>query len=121
VKSHIDSDLTDAQYGIPGTSKNNANVVAYFEKYGFGLRVGYTYRSPTLLATGAGFPLPLIQAATGNLDANLTYAITKHIELTASAVNITRETRKEYLGTPTALVNYYDRPVVYTFGGRVSF
>jgi outer membrane receptor protein involved in Fe transport len=63
------------------------------------------------LATGAGFPLPLIQASTGNLDANLTYAINKHIELTASAVNITRETRKEYLGTPTALVNYYDRPV----------
>ena len=37
-------------------------------------------------------------------------AINNHIELTASAVNITRETRKEYLGTPTALVNYYDRP-----------
>lgn len=121
VKSHIDSDLTDAQYGIPGTSKHNANVVAYFEKYGFGLRVGYTYRSPTLLATGAGLPLPLIQKSIGNLDANLTYALNKHLEFTASAVNITREKRTEYLGTPTALDNYYDRPVIYTFGARLSF
>jgi outer membrane receptor protein involved in Fe transport len=74
-----------------------------------------------LLATGAGLPLPLIQKSIGNLDANLTYALNKHLEFTASAVNITREKRTEYLGTPTALDNYYDRPVIYTFGARLSF
>jgi iron complex outermembrane receptor protein len=121
VTSKIKSSLVDAQYGIPGTSKHNANVVAYYEKYGIGLRLGYTYRSATLLATGAGLPLPLIQRAISNLDANLTYALTKNIDLTASAVNITRAKRRDYLGTPAALVNYYDRPIIYSFGARVSF
>jgi TonB-dependent receptor len=121
VKSHIESDLSDAQYGIPGTSKHNANVVAYYEKYGLGIRVGYTYRSTTLLATGAGLPLPARQAPNSNVDLNLTYDLTKNLELNASVVNVTGSKRLEFLGTRTAIINYYDRPTLFTVGARMTF
>lgn len=118
VDTKIDSTLPVAQFGIPGTSKHNANLVAYYEKYGLGVRLGLTHRSKTLLATGID---ATIQEPVTNLDLNLTYAVTKHIELNGSIVNITGQNSREYIAVPEAMQNYYQRPTQYSFGVRFSF
>ena len=124
VDSSFDSPLPEAQYGLPGASKHNVNVVAYYEKYGLGVRLGYTYRSSNLLGLGGsgyGFNYPTIEEGHSNLDLNLTYAFDPKTELTLSATNLTRERRRDYQLSQKATFTYFERPVGYSFGIRRSF
>ena len=118
VETKVNSDLDAARAGIPGTSKHSANFVAYYEKYGFGTRLGLTYRSRTTLAPGID---PTFQAPVTNLDLNVTYAITRNVELNGSINNITGQNNREYRAIPIAIQTYYQRPTLYTFGARFSF
>lgn len=123
VDSKFNSNLPEAQFGFVGSSKHNFNGTIYYEKSGFGVRASYNYRSSNLvgLIGRQGSPLSLIQGPTAQLDINANYKIFRNVEITASANNVTGRDRRDYISVPTALGNYYDRPVFYTAGVRVSF
>ena len=124
VETSIDSDRPDAKFGIPGSSRNNVNIIAYYEKYGLGVRLGYTYRSDFLLGLGQGTfgnALSTLQAPIQNLDLNVSYAITKNFEINGSVNNLTRETRTDYFETRLAPASFYERPRFFTFGARYKF
>jgi len=124
VDSSIASTEPEAQFGVPGTSRHSVSAIGYYEKYGLGVRLGYTYRTSFLLGlgpTGLGVPLSNLQAPLSNLDLNVSYAITKNIEINGSINNIQGEGRRDFSVVPEALLNFYNRPTTYTFGVRASF
>lgn len=124
VDAKFNSALPEAQFGMPGASKHNVNIIAYYEKYGLGVRLGYTYRSDNLLGLGGsgyGFSYPTFEAAHSNLDLTVTYAIDSRTELSLNAANLTRAERRDYQVVKDATFAYHQRPVSFNFGIRRTF
>ena len=105
--SYIDSStpITDAvgrTLPFPGLSKNNFNLVGYFEKGPVSLRVAYNWRDKYLIGLSA--------AATGiyndsysDLSATARYDITPGISLGLEANNLLNEKQRTYDGSVEAL------------------
>lgn len=107
-------DLPYAQGGpalaLPGVSKNNYNIVLYYEKGGFSIRGAYNYRdrfvtSPFGFFNDGRFTLPFKQ-----LDASSSLAINDHVEIHAEALNL--------LGSSVVNVNRFDINSGYEDTGR---
>jgi len=105
--SYIDSstpikDVTGRVLPFPGLSKNNVNLVGYYEKGPFSLRVAYNWRSAYLVALSA--------AATGiyndsytDLSATVRYDLTKDVSLGFEANNLLDEKQRTYDGAEEGL------------------
>ncbi|HMI18892.1 MAG TPA: TonB-dependent receptor [Sphingomonas sp.] len=105
--SYIDSstpikDAAGRTLAFPGLSKNNANLVGYYEKGPFSLRVAYNWRDNYLVALSA--------AATGiyndsytDLSATVRYDIMKNVSLGFEANNILNEKQRTYDGAEEGL------------------
>lgn len=97
---------------LPGVSKHSANGQIYFEKYGFAARASYSWRSKQFLGN-FGFAdgpvtrtLGIYQKPYGQLDAQVSYALTGNFEVFVEAINITRESSKVYLQFPELPFRY---------------
>lgn len=104
--------ITGIRLGVTGVADTNYNIVAYFEKWGFGARASYTFRDSFLsvrnnaISGGAEFTDPY-----ATLDANLSYDILKNISVSFQAVNILKENTRTYSGFPELLraITFTDR------------
>lgn len=95
VEGHFNADpLVGAPAGgFPGASKDNYNLIGYYDKYGFEARIASTYRSSyvsTLGTEGTG----TVTKAVETLDASLSYRINSHIEVVATGSNLTNAVRE---------------------------
>jgi len=82
-------DLTN--FPLQGLSKHAFNIVPYYEKGPFSLRVAYTWRSQYLL-TGRDVITPfdpIFQRAYGQLDASASVTVNKHLKIGIEGVNLT--------------------------------
>jgi TonB-dependent receptor len=120
VDGHFDADPA-AQApagGFPGASKNNYNVIGYFDKYGFEARIASTYRSryvTTLGTSGTSTYTDALQT----LDASLSYKINAHLKVMASGSNLTGAVRDiRFEGGSIAL--YAQRPRTYSLSIKAS-
>jgi len=105
--SYIDSstpirDVTGRVLPFPGLSRNNVNLVGYYERGPLSLRVAYNWRDQYLVGLSA--------AATGiyndsyqDLSATFRYDFTGRLSLTLEASNLLNERQRTYDGTPEAL------------------
>lgn len=105
--SYIDSstpirDVAGRVLPFPGLSKNNFNLVGYYEKGPVSLRVAYNWRDEYLISLSA--------AATGiyndsysDLSATFRYDITPDISLNLEANNLLNEKQRTYDGSVEAL------------------
>lgn len=105
--SYIDSktpivDITGRALTLPGLSKNNINLVGYYEKGPFSARLAYNWRDEYLVGLSA--------AATGiyndtfaDLSANLRYDITKAISFNIEAINLLNTRQRTFDGSSEAL------------------
>ncbi|TCU58911.1 TonB-dependent receptor [Novosphingobium sp. PhB57] len=105
--SYIDSttpirDVVGRTLAFPGLSKNNVNLVGYYEKGPVSLRVAYNWRDAYLVSLSA--------AGTGiyndnytDLSATFRYDITPSVSLNLEANNILNEHQRTYDGTQDAL------------------
>lgn len=107
---------TETQF--PGSSKNNANLQIYFEKFGYSARVAYSYRSQYLSSFGDGNKYT---RAMGRLDASVSKTFGSYLELILAAENITGVNRSIYDQTAGFVASYYEQPAVYTVGLRAHF
>jgi len=90
---------SEDQDGVPleDISKNTFNLQGYYEKYGFGLRVAYTYRSRFLDETdasrirGAGNNGNSFRDPIEQWDISAFYHINDRITVSADVVNLTEE------------------------------
>jgi iron complex outermembrane receptor protein len=105
--SYIDSttpvkDITGASLAFPGLSKNNANLVAYYEQGPISTRLAVNWRNQYLVGISA--------AATGiyndsytDVSATVRYDLTKNLSLNLEANNLSNSKQRTYDGTPEAL------------------
>lgn len=120
--SKTDTVLSDNLSGnavskLPGISRNNLNLVGYYEEDLFSVRVAYTYRSKFFRGFAAvggaafrtGLEAALVDAQFGNtrenLAANFTLKPTKNLTFTLSGSNLTNNASTSTLGLPTAFDN----------------
>ena len=94
--------LGDTQVGkseLIGSAKYAANISLFYEKNGLLLRATSNWTGRTMEGLESG--LPMYMQPYNQIDLNGDYEFTKHLMVTASIINLTRATSREYLGSDT--------------------
>jgi iron complex outermembrane recepter protein len=81
---------------VPGVSKRSYNLSGYYEKYGFGARVSYTYRSSYVVDAASYFGDGQYNRPYGQLDASLSYDISRNFSVSLDATNINKAAVQSY-------------------------
>jgi iron complex outermembrane recepter protein len=95
-------DITGRQLPFPGLSKNNVNIVGYYEKGPFSLRVAYNWRDNYLVSlstTGNG----IYNDTYTDLSATMRYDLTENVSVGVEANNILDQKQRTYDGFREAL------------------
>ena len=100
--------------GLEGLSKESYSLVGFYEKYGFQGRVAYTWRDKFLQVASGRNGEPEYFDAYGQLDASISYDVTKHVTVYLDGLNLTDENEFIYSVTPDRTKEYR------TTGKRVS-
>lgn len=104
---------------LVGTSKFTYNLVGYYDKGRLSTRLAYTYRSHYYV--GLDRSSAENQDNYGQLDGSLSFNVTKHIALTADALNITNNKLKYYAQNTDQPRAVYSNGTQVFFGARVKF
>jgi TonB-dependent receptor len=123
----VDSGLTynngslGTQFALTGLS-DSANVVAFYEKFGWSVRAAYNWRGEFLNALGDGKgPNPLYTEAYGQVDLNVSYDVTENLTLSLEAINLTDETMRVRGRNSRQLYSVDQLGPRYMFGVRYTF
>ena len=86
---------------LPSVSKNNLNVIGYYEAKWGGVRLVYNWRDKYDLAAGNSFVGDARTVkARSQLDASASFNVTKDLTVSLDAFNLTDATRSEYENDP---------------------
>ncbi|MET0336609.1 MAG: TonB-dependent receptor, partial [Caulobacter sp.] len=86
---------------LPSVSKNNINLIGYYEADKLGIRLVYNWRDKYDLAAGNSFVGDARTVkARSQLDASASYKLTERLTLSVDAFNLTDATRSEYENDP---------------------
>lgn len=86
---------------LPSVSKNNLNVIGYYEAKWGGVRLVYNWRDKYDLAAGNSFVGDARTVkARSQLDASASFNVTKDLTVSVDAFNLTDATRSEYENDP---------------------
>jgi TonB-dependent receptor len=89
------SDVVVTQGGprvpVTGVSKRSYTIGGYYEKYGFGVRASYTYRSGYVESQTSNFGDGSYYNPYGQLDISASYDLSKRLSMVVDAVNVTNE------------------------------
>jgi iron complex outermembrane receptor protein len=101
-----------------GSSKDNLNINAYYEKFGYALRVAYLYRSSYVndFSNGVDIVDPQHQ-----VDASLSKKLTDHLELILTGSNLTSQDLAIRSQQGGFLTSYVQRPRSLAVALRGSF
>ena len=102
-----------ASTGLPFLSRNTVTISPYYEKGPIQARVSYNRRSKYFYRYGR-FSSQDYADAYQELDAQLSYAFTKNIQLTASASNLLDETYYQYHDDPRFPTSVYKNGRVFS-------
>ena len=95
-------DASGNKITLPSVSKNNLNLIAYYETKKFGVRLVYNYRGDYPLAAGNSFVGDARTVkARSQLDASASYNINSNLSLSLDGFNLTDATRAEYENDPS--------------------
>ncbi len=111
------------QSPITGTS-DTANVVGFYEKYGFSARIAYNWRDQYLLATGDGTGAnPQYVEEYYQLDFNLSYefAQLEGLQIMVEGYNITDQSTRIHSRTEQMVLNLTEGGARWVFGARYAF
>jgi TonB-dependent receptor len=94
-------DASGSPITLPSVSRDNVNIIGYYESKLFGFRLVYNWRGKYDLAAGNSFVGDARTVkARSQLDASATLNITKWASLSVDAFNLTDSTRSEYESDP---------------------
>ena len=99
-----------------------ANVVAFYENYGWGVRLAYNWRDEFLSSRfdGAG-PSPNYTEEYGQFDLNVSYQWGDNLTLQAEAINLTDEIQRIHGRTDTQALFVTQTGPRYMIGARYKF
>jgi TonB-dependent receptor len=124
------SNIPGESFPLQGLSRHTVNIVPYFEKGPFTIRAAYTWRSSFLLTLRDVItPFdPIFQRPYGQLDASVSYAVTKNVKLGIQGVNLldslvetsaaVYDQSKNIVQVPRA---WYKTDRRFTFSAKVNF
>jgi len=110
------------QYPMVGLS-DSANLVLFYEKYGWQIRAAYNWRDEFLSGVGSSAtgPEPDYTESYGQLDVNVTWAMNAHLSFFVEAINLTDETMRIH-GRHQNMLRYASQTGArYMFGMRYKF
>jgi len=127
----VDSGLTyDAtrlgtQSPMVGLS-DTANLVVFYEKYGWQVRAAYNWRDKFLSNLNSGSTTVIVTnpeytESYGQLDMNVTWEKNAHLSFFVEGINLTNETMRIHGRLPSMLVNAIQTGPRYMFGVRYKF
>lgn len=97
----LETDGNKTKTPLPGTSKYQYNLSAYYERNKFNLRASYNYRDD--YAAGQATGKTVYIGGYGQLDLNASYKLTEAFTLSAAVINVTKEVDNEYWGSEDRL------------------
>jgi TonB-dependent receptor len=109
------------------TTVTTYNLIGFYEKGPLQVRVAYNWRSAqdltrnTVTVNGNSVQNDEFQAAYGELDASIQYAIGKNCFVFAQALNLNNEVSRKYWGTPDRIEDYEGYGRRFGVGVRVKF
>ena len=123
----VDSGLTynnllrNQQFALEGLS-DAANVVAFYENYGWGVRLAYNWRDEFLSSRfdGAGANPNYVEEY-GQFDLNVSYQWGDNLTLQAEAINLTDEIQRIHGRTTTQALFVTQTGPRYMIGARYKF
>lgn len=123
--SYIDSntpikDVAGRAMPFPGLSKNNVNLIGYYEKGPFSLRVAYNWRDAYLVALSAA-ATGIYNNAYADLSTTVRYDVTDHFSLGFEASNLLDERQRTYDGVDEALRTNVFFGRIYKISASVKF
>jgi TonB-dependent receptor len=124
VSSEFDEDVGDAGFGFPGSSENNFNIGAYYEGEKLTLRAAYTYRDDYFrLLAGQGAQTGNARFTEGSERLNLSarYKILSNVVVGITAQNVTEEPRRDFVGSETNFLDYFNTGSSVNLSLRASF
>ncbi len=110
-----------------GTSKNTANVSAFYEDKQWNARINYTYRSSfydgmmPVTTGGLGNTMPLLpyyQAGAGYLSFSLGYKLNDNVSFSFDAMNLNNPTLRYYVNGTQAGLGFGKAPEAFYTNGR---
>lgn len=109
------------KYGLPNNSKHSFNLIGYFEKYDFSIRVAHNYRSNFL----RNKPVPedglKYRDGYGQTDISAGYDFSDKIGITLNVLNAFNSQRFEYIFDKRFQDNISVFGTTWQFGARYSF
>jgi len=123
--SYIDSstpikDVAGRAMPFPGLSKNNVNLIGYYEKGPFSIRVAYNWRDDYLVGLSAA-ATGIYDNAYTDLSTTVRYDVTDHFSLGAEASNLLDERQRTYDGVDEALRTNVFFGRIYKLSASVKF
>jgi TonB-dependent receptor len=122
VDADVDFDITKTtfQFAMVGLS-DTANLVAFFDKYGFQARVAYNWRDKFLDSRNISANEPRYTEAFSQIDFSLGYAINDNLSVTLEGLNVTGENKRQYGRTEAQMLSLEDLFARYNLGVRYTF
>ncbi len=125
-KPYDRTDISQSGFAVTGLA-NSANLVAFFDKYGFEARLAGNWRDEYLLQFGqnqnnsAFGAEPTFVNSSLQIDFSTSYQITDQINIYAEALNITGETQSTHGRFDNQLLDVFNYGRRYSLGARVRF
>jgi len=104
---------------IDGNSKHTYNVTGYFENSLISARLAYSFRSK--FRSGIDRSTPMWQDDYDQLDGSLLVHVTKHVDLSFDAQNVTGSKLYYFIGDKSVPRAYYNNGRTFYAGARLNF
>ncbi|MGL1958264.1 MAG: TonB-dependent receptor [Colwellia sp.] len=114
---NYDINLNEEQWVVPGMS-DTANLVVFYEKYGFQARIAYNWRDKYLQSAGKD---PRFVEEYYQWDANVSYEINDNFSMFIEAINLTEENQRIHGRSSYQVREYSVGHARYNFGARYVF
>ncbi len=127
------SPSSESRLGLDGkklpftdNSKQQYNLIGWYQDDKFQARVAYNYRTDRLstVAGSSGDNLPIFQKATGYVDVNVSYNVRDNVVVYANGSNVTGEIENYYVKFAEGKTQYFSQnefEARYTLGVRAKF
>jgi TonB-dependent receptor len=109
------------QFALLGLS-DTLNATLIYEKYGISARLAYNWRDQFLSQLNRdNYHNPVFTEPFGQVDFNLTYAVTPNLALSFEAINLTEEGIRQHIRTKRQLIFVQELQRRFMFGARYKF
>jgi TonB-dependent receptor len=125
VDSSFDKFVGDGDFGFPGASGDNGNLVAYYDEGKWNVRMAYVYRSEFLSALGRSGTdrgnIAKFTKAQRRLDLKATYRWSDNLSVTLSGTNLTGQDRENFVDSEDIFRDFVARARTVTLTLRAKF